>query len=149
MQNNRPRRTLRILVWLNLALLLLLLIFGLAFDSTQATRLAPSGFSTTVAAIGRTGASGFIHMSLGLLVGLFALVNLVVALRSGLRRVQIFGSLAFLAILAAGIVGLFFVFTGFQDTGLILGLVPLFLLSVIAYLLELFSLKVSPQPQTG
>lgn len=150
-------RTLRNLVFLNLGLLLLLLVFGLAFDSAGAARvrspLSPGQVNTSSASIlaglAQAGPSAFIHMLLGVVVGLLSILNMAAALRSGVRRIQVFGTLAFLSILAAGSLGLVFVASGFRDTFLLLGLVPLFILAVISYLLELFSLKALPRPEPG
>ncbi len=149
MLKDKHIKALRTLVILNLALMALLLAFGLAFSTEGLASASGASAGTVLDDLNRAGASSFIHMILGLFVGLFSLINLVLALRSGLPRVQFFGSLAFLAILFAGSLGLVYIFTGFRFTWLILFLVPLFVISVLSYLLELYSLRRPPQPLAG
>ncbi len=128
------RKTLQILVILIMILLALLLLFGLAFNTKGLTGAALSD-------LGHTGPAPFFHMGIGLLVGLGALINMILSLRSGERRVQVFGTLAFASILIAGSLGLVFISSGFRDTALLLGLVPLFVLAVVSYILELVFLR--------
>ena len=143
MPNSSRLRTLRTLVIMNLCLMVLLLLFGLTFDTKGIVRATTSNVTAgqLVSALNQAGIASYLHMGIGIVLGIFSLVNMVLSLRSGIRRVQVFGTLAFLSILAAGIVGLFFVASGFQKTGLLVGLVPLFMLAFLAYVLEWFFLR--------
>jgi hypothetical protein len=151
MPNSSQRKNLRTLVILNLALLALLLVFGLAFDTKNMAGGPPSGITPAqlVTDFNQAGIASYLHMGIGIVLAVFSLANTMLALRSGWRRVQVFGTLALLFILAAGIFGLFFVASGFQATALLAGLVPFFILSVLAYLMELLFLRapVVSQPE--
>ena len=63
------------------------------------------------------------------------------SLRSGLRSLQAFGSLAFLTILLADLTGLLYTLSGFQNNGDTHGMASNFLLSFTFYFLELYFLK--------
>ena len=63
------------------------------------------------------------------------------SLRSGLRSLQAFGSLAFLTILLADLTGLLYTLSGFQNNGDTHGMATNFLLSFTFYFLELYILK--------
>jgi hypothetical protein len=151
MENPQRLGTLRVLVITNLVLLALLLIFGLAFDPTNVTGKTASPFSATetFSTLERSGTASFIHMGLGILVGITSLANMVLCLQTGIKRLQISGSLAFLAILFAGTLGLFFIFSGLRNTTLLLGLVPLFILAVVSDFMELIFLRAPARMQAG
>ena len=147
----RRLKALRIWVLVNLLLMALLLIFGMAFEMGGPAAGSSGGITLgrVITDLHQAGIASYIHIILGLLVGLFSLINMILVLRSRLLKVQICGTLAFLFILAAGILGLFFIASGFQNTGLLVGLVPLFGLSVLSYLLELVFLRTPVISQPG
>jgi hypothetical protein len=74
-----------------------------------------------------------------------SLVSLILSLRSGVGSVQIFGSLAFLTVLLAAIMGQLFVQAGFQNDNYTHGMASNFILSLVFYFLELYFLKPVPQ----
>ena len=134
---------LRGMVIVSLALLGLQYEFGMAVNIANPPTLSPIGFSLNGVsnALQQVGAEAVIHASLGSGLVLFSLVNLVLSLRSGLRSVQVFGSLAFLATLLAAITGLLYTLSGFQNNGDSHGMASNFLLSFTFYFLELYFLK--------
>jgi len=142
-------RTLRILVMVTLALLLLQYEFGMAVNLSVLPTLAPFGLSlgAVSSALNQAGVAAVIHASLGAWLALFALADLILALASRVRSVQVFGALAFVAVLLAAYCGLYFVLSGYQNDGLSHGMATNFLLSFIFYFLELYFLK--PAPKTG
>jgi hypothetical protein len=134
---------LRVMVIVILALLGLQYEFGMAVNLATQPSLAPFGFSMdgVIHALNQIGAVAIIHASLGSALIILALINLVLSLRSGLRSVQIFGSLAFLTILMAALTGLLYTLSGFQNNGDTHGMATNFLLSFTFYFLVLYFLK--------
>jgi hypothetical protein len=134
---------LRVMVIVMLVLLGLQYEFGMAVNLANPPSLAPIGFSLNGVsnALNQVGAVAVIHASLGSILVIFALINLMLSLRSGLRSVQVFGSLAFLSILLAGLTGLLYTLSGFQNNGDTHGMASNFLLSFTFYFLELYFLK--------
>jgi len=137
---------LRITVITMLALLGLQYEFGMAVAIANPPSLPPIGFSLAGAsnALQQAGVVAVIHASLGSGLVIFSLINLVLSLRSGLRSVQVFGSLAFLTVLLAALTGLLFTLSGFQNDGDTHGMATNFLLSFTFYFLELYFLKPVP-----
>jgi hypothetical protein len=72
---------------------------------------------------------------------LISIVSLILALRSGVRSVQVFGSLAFVATCLALITGLLYTLSGFQNDGLSEGMATNFLLTFTFNFLEMYFLK--------
>jgi len=140
-------RVLRIMVIVLLALLGLQYEFGMAVNIANPPSLPPIGFSLNAlsGALQQAGVVAVIHASLGVWLVIFSVINLIFCLRSGLRSVQVFGSLAFLATLLAAITGLLFTLSGFQNDGDSHGMATNFLLSFTFYFLELYFLKPAPK----
>jgi hypothetical protein len=138
---------LRIMVMVLLALLGLQYEFGMAVNIANPPSLPPSGLSISGVsnALNRVGAVAVIHASLGSGLVLFSLVALILSLRSGVRSVQVFGSLTFLTVLLAAITGLLYTMSGFQNNGDTHGMATNFLLSFSFYFLELYFLKAAPK----
>lgn len=140
-------------IWLIVLLVLLVAQyeFGMAVNISNPPKIAPFGLSYTQFndALFQAGPMAMIHATVGLLVGLVAILNLILSLRTGIRRVQIFGSLTFLAILLAGIMGQLFVQSGFQNDGFSHGMATNFILAFIFAFLELYFLKPASNMQTG
>ena len=136
-------RGLRIMVIVILALLGLQYEFGMAVNIATPPTLPPIGFSLNGVsnALQQAGVVVVVHASLGSGLVIFALINLILSLRSGLRSVQVFGSLAFLSILLAALTGLLYTLSGFQNNGDSHGMATNFLLSFTFYFLELYFLK--------
>jgi hypothetical protein len=126
-----------------LALLGLQYEFGMAVNIANPPSLPAFGLSLNAVsnALHQAGVVAVIHASLGIWLVVFSVINLILSLRSGLRSVQVFGSLAFLATLLAAITGLLFTLSGFQNDGDSHGMATNFLLSFTFYFLELSFLK--------
>jgi hypothetical protein len=126
-----------------LALLGLQYEFGMAVNIANPPSLPPVGFSPLDIsnALFKVGAVAVIHASLGSALVIIALINLILSLRSGLRSVQVFGSLAFISILLAALTGYLYTLSGFQNNGDTHGMATNFLLSFTFYFLELYFLK--------
>ena len=139
--------TIRVIVIVMLALLGLQYEFGMAVNIANLPTLAPVAFSSSAlsTALQQAGLVAVLHAGLGSGLIVFALINLILSLRSGLRSLQVFGSLAFLTILLAALTGLLFTLSGFQNNGYTHGMATNFLLSFTFYFLELYSLKPAPK----
>ena len=143
----RRFRGLRTLVMIILALLVIQFEFGMAVNISDPPHLSPFGFSMVKFndALNQVGIMAQLHAGLGTLLAILSLVILILSLRSGVRSVQIFGSLAFLAVLLAAIMGQLFVQSGFQNDNYTHGMASNFILSLVFYFLELYFLKPVPQ----
>jgi hypothetical protein len=147
----KRQKALRIIVMVILALLALQFEFGMAVTMSDPPAIPPFGFSQDAFMNALHGAGGvaLIHADLGAFLVVFSVVSLVLSLRSGMRSVQVFGSLAFLAVLLAGITGQLFVQSGFQNDGFSHGMATNFILSFAFYFLELYFLKPAPKTLQG
>jgi len=134
---------LRVLVIIILFLLAIQYELGMAVNIGNPPSLPPAHFSYNgaVGALNQAGVTAVIHASLGSSLVIFAAVILVLSLRSGVRSVQVFGSLACLATLLAATTGLLFVLSGYQNNGDTHGMATNFLLAYTFYFLELYFLK--------
>jgi len=116
-------KTIRVSIIVLLALLFLQYEFGMATNLSPLPSLPPipntlSGYSTGFnSALAQAGPAAVVHATLGSLLGLAAIFVLGPTLRSGRRSVQVFGGLAFVTTLLAGITGTLFVMSGFQNDG--------------------------------
>jgi hypothetical protein len=124
-----------------LALLGLQYEFGMAVNIANPPTLAPTSLNGINNALNQVGAVAMIHASLGSALVIFSILILIFSLRSGLRSLQVFGSLAFLTTLLAAVTGLLFTMSGFQNNGDSHGMATNFLLSFTFYFLELYFLK--------
>ena len=134
---------LRVMVIVLLTLLGLQYELGMAVNIGNPPSLPPFGLSLNAVsnALHQAGLVAVLHASLGVWLVIFSVINLIFSLRTGLRSLQIFGSLAFLATLLAAITGLLFTLSGFQNDGYSHGMATNFLLSFTFYFLELYFLK--------
>ena len=144
-------RGLRILVMITLALLFFQFEMGMAANLAGPPKLAPLGpsISEFSQALNQAGVVEGIHAGLGSLLPIISLVSLILSLRSGIRSVQIVGSLAFLTILLAAITGILFVKSGFQNDGFSHGMATNFFLTLTFNFLVLYFLKPAPKTQSG
>lgn len=151
MMEKKRFRGLRMLVMLDLALLIIQFELGMAVNISDPPHLTPFGFSMTKFndALNQVGLVAQLHAGLGVILGILAILGFVLSLRSGVRSVQVFGSLAFLATVVAGFMGQLFVQSGFQYDGYSHGMATLFILSFVFYFLEFYFLKPAPRVQTG
>ncbi|MGA2502667.1 MAG: hypothetical protein ABSG01_01090 [Anaerolineales bacterium] len=137
----------RISVMAILALLALQFELGMAVNVAKQPALPPFGFSLNGVsdALNQVGVVAVIHASLGAWLVLFSLISIIFALRSGVRSVQVFGSLAFVATCLALTTGLLYTLSGFQNDGYSEGMATNFLLSFAFNFLELYFLKPAPK----
>jgi hypothetical protein len=151
MLETKRYKGLRIRVMLMLALLAIQYEFGMAVNISDPPHLTPFGFSMTAFndALNRAGLPAQLHAGLGILLGIGAIAILISSLRTGIRSVQVFGSLGFLTVLVAGIMGQLFVQSGFQNDNWTHGMASNFILSFIFYFLVLYFLKPVARSQTS
>ena len=145
----KQRKVLMIMVIVILVLLALQYEFGMAINIGNPPSLPPVSPSLNAVsdALHQAGVVTVIHASLGTWLVLFSVIDLIFALRSRVRTVQVFGSLAFLATFLAAATGLLFTLSGYQNSGDTHGMATNFLLSYSFYFLELYFLK--PAPKTS
>ena len=134
---------LRIVVSIILVLLVLQFEFGMAVNLSTLPELPGIDVSSPQVAnyLTQAGAVAVVHAALGAVLGLFSMAILVLSLRSGVRAAQVFGVLACVAVVLAGITGSLFVSSGFQNDGYSHGMATNFLLSFGFYFLELYFLR--------
>ncbi len=143
-------RLLRVMDVITLALLTIQYELGMKVNlSPNLPELAPFGFSLAKisGALHLAGSVALIHAILGSLLMLLSIVTAMLSLRSGVRSVQIFGFLGFLATTLAAIGGVFFTLSGFQNDDYSLAMASNFILAFIFYFLELYVLKPNPKIQ--
>ncbi len=140
---------LRITVMIILALLAVQFEFGMTVNMADPPDIPPFSFSLPAVsnALNGVGPVAVIHASLGAWLVIFSVLNLVLALRTGVRSVQVFGMLSLIAVLMAAFTGLLFVLSGFQNDGFSHGMATNFILSFTFYFLELYFLKPAPKVQ--
>ena len=148
------RRFSRLRVWVMLMLALLVLQYesGIAFNISDPPHLAPfsaTSFTAFNNALMTVGPAAIIHVILGTLLGIVAIITQVLALRTSRRSVKAFGGLTLLAIIIAGIMGQLFAQSGYQNDGYSHGMATTFILSFILAFLELYFLKPAPKEQAG
>ena len=136
----------RIIVMVILALLVFQFELGMAVNVAKHPSLSPFAFSLgrVSDALNQVGVVAVIHASLGVWLVLVSLASIILALRSGIRTVQVFGSLALVATLLAATTGLLYTLSGFQNDGFSEGMASNFLLSFTFNFLELYFLKPAP-----
>ena len=142
MSRNQPKG-LRAVVISLLVILAVQFEFGMAINLSGQPSLPPFSFSFTsvLNALNQIGFVGVTHAVLGTLLTIIALINLVMALASKMRGVQIFGALGFLSMVLAATMGLTFTLSGFQNDGYSHGMATNFLLTFGFHFLELYFLK--------
>jgi len=145
--STKPHIVLRIIVMIILALLAFQFELGMAVDVAKQPTLPTFGFSLgrVSDALNQIGAVAVIHASLGVGLMLISIVSLILAVRSGVRSVQVFGSLAFVATCLALTTGLLYTLSGFQNDGLSEGMATNFLLTFTFNFLEMYFLKPAPK----
>ena len=136
-------KSVRISAVVMLVLLFLQYEFGMATIMSDIASIPPFDFSITAfrSTLDHAGVVALIHAGLGGWLVIFSVVNLILALRTKIRRVQIFGVLSFLTIMIAAGGGLFFVLSGFQNDHASHAMATNFLLSFTFFFLELYYAK--------
>jgi hypothetical protein len=139
----------RVMVIVLLVLLAFQFELGVAVNIANPKSIPPFSLSSTAVtdALNGVGVVAVIHASLGSLLVLVSLVSIILALRTGVLGVQVFGCLALVATCLALTTGLMFTLSGFQNDGLSHGMATMFLLSFSFNFLELYFLKPAPKIQ--
>ena len=128
------------------AILVLLLIqyeLGMTVIMSDTPSISPFNFSVEAfrGALDQVGGVAYLQAIMGGLLIVASIVNLVMALNSGIRSVQVFGVLSFLGIVVAAGGGLFFVLSGFQNDHASHAMATNFILSFAFLFLELYNMK--------
>ncbi len=136
-------KRLRIMRVVMIVLLFLQYELGMATIMADIPSRAPFGFSIAAfrGALEHAGGIALVHAGFGGIVILVALVNLILALMTKVRSVQILGVLNFLFILVAAGGGLFFVLSGFQNDHASHAMATNFLLAFAFSFVELFYIR--------
>ncbi len=136
----------RVIVMMILTLLALQFELGMTVNVSDPKAIPPFGFSLNGVsnALNQVGVPAVVHAALGVWLVIFSVVNLIFALRTGVRSVQIFGSLALLTVTLAAVTGLLFTLSGFQMDGYTEGMATTFLLAFSFYFMELYFMKPAP-----
>ena len=137
----------RITVMVILSLLAFQFELGMAVNIKGQPKLPAFGFSLSAFsdALNRVGTVAVIHASLGTWLVVFSIISAIFAIKSAIRSVQIFGSLALLTTILAATAGILFTLSGFQMDGYSHGMATMFLLTFSFYFLELYFLKPDPK----
>ena len=140
-------RYLRIIIGALLVLLFLQYELGIATAMANPPTLPPFSYSPEAfnSALTQVGPVALWHAGLGSLLVALSVANLILALSSKARSVQVFGvlSLITLAIAAGG--GYFFVVSGYQNDNASHAMATNFLLSYTFLLFELHFVRPAPQ----
>ncbi len=136
-------KPLRILVIVILVLLAIQYEFGMAVNIANPPSIPPFSFSITAfrSALDQVGTVALLHAGLGGWLVIFSVINLILALGTKIRSVQIFGVLSFLALILAAHGGLRFALSGFQDDHASHEMATNFLLSFALFFIELYLIK--------
>ncbi len=144
-----PTRHLRLLRFMLVLMLVFLFVqyeFGIATIIANPASVPPFGFSIAAvqSALEQVGAVAVLHAGAGGALVIVSVITLILALRTGIRRVQIFGVLSFLAIVLAAGGGLSFVLSGFQDDNASHTMATNFMLAFTFSFIELYYTRPVP-----
>ena len=149
---NRVLTLLRILVIVTLCLLVVQYELGMAVNLGPTLPKLPSIAVTNTQFrdyLNQAGVMAVIHATLGSLLAIVGLVNLVVAQYSKKTSVKVLGVLTFLTTLLAAGLGTAYVASGFQNDGLSHGMATNFILTFVFYFSELYALRLESRQQAG
>lgn len=146
-----PFKSLRRTIMVFLALLFLQFEFGITVIMSDPPHLSPFNFSASAfrGALDQAAGVATIHALMGGLLLVLSIVNLIMALRSGLRSVKILGVLSFIGIVVAAGGGFFFVLSGFQNDNASHAMATNFILSFAFVFLELYYIKPDRKARPG
>ncbi len=145
--STNQHKMLRILVMVLLAVLFVQYEFGMWVNLANPPSLPAFSLldnNAMSAALSSAGLAAQIHAILGFAIWLFTVAVCVLSLRSGLRSVQIFGSLLLLSMTLAGVGGTLFVASGFNNDVASQAMAANFILSYSFAFLEFYFLKGNP-----
>jgi hypothetical protein len=126
-----------------LVMLLIQYELGIAVIMSDPPSTTPFNFSIAAfrGALTQVGGVGYLHALMGGILLAVSVANLAMALRSGLRSVQVFGVLSFISIVVAAGGGFIFVLSGFQNDNASHAMATNFILSFAFLFLELYNMK--------
>jgi hypothetical protein len=133
-------KPLRIVTVIMIVSLFLQYELGIATIMANPISTSPFIFSITAfrSALEQVGGVALFHAGFGGWLLIISVINLVLALRTKIRKVQIFGVLSFLSIIFAAGGGLIFVLSGFQNDHASHDMATNFLLSFAFSFIELY-----------
>ena len=146
------------LTFLRVLVIVTLFLLVVQYELGMAVNLGPTLPKLTAIAVTSTqfrdylnkaGVMAVIHATLGSILAIGGLVNLVAAQYSKKTSVRIMGVLTFLTTLLAAGLGASYVASGFQNDGLSHGMATNFILSFVFYFIELYALRPESYPQAG
>jgi len=138
--SSKALKHLRIMTVVMIVSLFLQYELGIATSMAVSASIAPFSFSITAfrSALETVGAVALLHAGFGGWLLIISVTNLVFALKTKVRKVQVFGILGFLSIVIAAGGGLFFVLSGFQNDNASHTMATNFLLSFTFSFIELY-----------
>ncbi len=136
-------KRLQIMTIVMIVLLFLQYELGMATIMADIPSRSPFRFSIAAfqGALEQAGGVAPVHAIFGGIVVIVALINLILALMTKVRSVQILGVLNFLFIIVAAGGGLFFVLSGFQNDHASHAMATNFLLSFAFSFIELYTVR--------
>ena len=113
---------------------------GIATIMANPASIPPFSFSITAfwTALEQVGGVALQHAGFGSWLVIISVINLTFALKTKIKKVQIFGVLSFLSIVIAAGGGLFFVLSGFQNDNASHAMATNFILSYTFSFIELY-----------
>lgn len=113
---------------------------GIATIIANLASIPPFNFSIIVFshALEQVGGVALLHAAFGGWLMIISIINLILALRTKIRKVQVFAILSFLSIVIAAGGGLFFVLSGFQNDNASHTMATNFLLSFTFSFIEIY-----------
>jgi hypothetical protein len=113
---------------------------GIATIIANPASIPPFSFSINVFshALEQVGGVAVLHAALGGWLMIISILNLILALRTKVRKVQVFAILGFLSIMIAAGGGLFFVLSGFQNDNASHAMATNFILSFVFSFIEIY-----------
>ncbi|HEY5157462.1 MAG TPA: hypothetical protein VII93_05805 [Anaerolineales bacterium] len=138
--SSSPLRHLRIMTLVMIVSLFLQYELGIATIIANPASIPPFKFSimTFRSALEQVGGVALLHAGLGVWLVIISVINLILALRTKIRKVQIFSILSYLSIVIAAGGGLFFVLSGFQNDNASHAMATNFILSFTFSFIELY-----------
>ncbi len=136
-------KRLRFMIVVMIVLLFVQYEFGMATIMSDIPSRSPFGFSVAAlrGALEQAGPVALIHAGFGGLVLIVGLINLVLALATKVRSLQILGALNFIFLIIAAGGGLFFVLSRFQNDHASHAMATNFLLAFAFSFIELYSIR--------
>ena len=135
-----PLKLLRIMTVVMIVSLFLQYELGIATIIANPASIPPFSFSITVFrnVLEQAGGVALLHAAFGGWLLIISVINLVLAWRTKIRKVQVFASLSFLSIVIAAGGGLFFVLSGFQNDNASHAMATNFILSFAFSFIEIY-----------